>query len=173
MQLRNREKSKLSIFENPIDKPRWLKHFPTLSDLIYNQIFCRVTAPRPFILGEKNAFCRDSGLPYTSLSFEFYLPFLYSHQFGLQTCIPPFFLDSQIIPLFGVDPCSCYKEVIANIQKELRLLSYCTTSMGYNDHINFQKWWETRYKELIQSAPTEEKGKQCYFIYFCLFSASY
>ena len=58
-----------------------------------------------------------------------------------------------------VDLSSCSKEVIADIQKELRLLSYCTASMGYNDHINFRKGWETRYKELIQSTPTEEKGK--------------
>ena len=43
--------------------------------------------------------------------------------------------------------------------------------MGYNDHLNFQKWWETKYKELIQSAPTEEKGKQfSFYLLLSLFS---
>ena len=59
--------------------------------------------------------------------------------------------------------------MIADVQKELRFLTYCTTTMDYNDHINYQKWWETRYKELIQSAPSEEKGKQIHF-YLILFS---
>ena len=136
--------------------------------------FCRITTPRPFILGGKNAFYRDNGLPYTSLYFEFYLLFLCSHQFGLQTCIPAFSLDSQTIPLFGVDPSSCSKEVIADIQKELRLLSYCTTPMDYSDHMDYKKWWETRYKELIQSTPTEEKGKQFHlYLFLSLYSASY
>ena len=35
MQSRNRENNKLSIFESPIDKPRWLEHFSSFSDLIY------------------------------------------------------------------------------------------------------------------------------------------
>ena len=43
--------------------------------------------------------------------------------------------------------------------------------MGYNDHMNFQKWWETRYKELIQSTLTEENGKQFpLYLFLSLFS---
>ena len=94
------------------------------------------------------------------------MPFLVSHQFGLELSIPPS-SDPLVFSSFIDDPKLCTKADIKKMRDSLQYFHFHISPTDSKHTTAYDKWWQMRIKELVP-----RPGESIFTALVCYFSSN-